>query len=165
MKNDVFAALSKKTENRSELAVNGLTEMFGLTEEINITFLPIARLREKSNHPFKVINDEKLAALAESIKENGLMEPIIVRPIETGLYEILAGHRRTKASQLNGEREINAIIIKADDELANRIMITTNFQQRDTHLPSEIAKSYFIRYNDLKNQKKSRGENSTGWNF
>lgn len=165
MKNDVFTALSKKTENRSDSAVKGLTEMFGLAEEIKVTILPIVRLREKSNHPFKVTDDEKLIALARSIKENGLMEPIIVRPIETGLYEILAGHRRTRASQLNGETEIKAIIIKADDELANRIMITTNFQQRDTHLPSEIARSYLIRYNDLKNRKKVRDENSNGWNF
>lgn len=164
MKNDVFAALSKKTENRSVSAVKGLTELFGLTGEIKVTSLPIDCLREKSNHPFKVINDEKLTALAKSIKENGLMEPIIVRPIETGLYEILAGHRRTRASQLNGEREIGGIIIKADDELANRIMISTNFQQRDAHFPSEIAKSYLIRYNDLKNRKKVRDENSNGWN-
>lgn len=164
MKNDVFAALSQKSENRSETSVRGLTEMFGLSGDINVTTLPISNLREKENHPFKVIADEKLNALAESIKVNGLVEPIIVRKLGEGTYEILAGHRRTMATQLNGETEIKAVVIKADDELANRIMISTNFQQRDSYLPSEIAKSYLIRYNDLKNRKKVKDENSNGWN-
>lgn len=164
MKNDVFAALSQKSEKRSETSVKGLTEMFGLSDDIKVIMLPISSLREKANHPFKVVTDDKLNALAESIKANGLMEPIIVRIIQDGTYEILAGHRRTRATQLNGETEIKAIVIKADDELANRIMISTNFQQRDSYLPSEIAKSYLIRYNDLKNRKKAKDENSNGWN-
>ena len=164
MKNDVFAALSQKSEKRSETSVKGLTEMFGLSGDIKVIMLPISSLREKANHPFKVVTDDKLNALAESIKANGLMEPIIVRIIQDGTYEILAGHRRTRATQLNGEREIKAIVVKADDELANRIMISTNFQQRDSYLPSEIAKSYLIRYNDLKNRKKVKDENSNGWN-
>ncbi|MBO5408753.1 MAG: ParB/RepB/Spo0J family partition protein [Clostridia bacterium] len=164
MKNDVFVALSQKSEKRSETSVKGLTEMFGLSDDIKVIMLPISSLREKANHPFKVVTDDKLNALAESIKANGLMEPIIVRIIQDGTYEILAGHRRTRATQLNGETEIKAIVIKADDELANRIMISTNFQQRDSYLPSEIAKSYLIRYNDLKNRKKAKDENSNGWN-
>ncbi|MBO5453932.1 MAG: ParB/RepB/Spo0J family partition protein [Clostridia bacterium] len=164
MKNDVFAALSQKSEKRSETSVKGLSEMFGLSGDVKVTTLLISSLREKANHPFKVVADEKLNSLAESIKANGLMEPIIVRPLGEGTYEILAGHRRTRATQLNGETEIKAIVIKADDELANRIMISTNFQQRDSYLPSEIAKSYMIRYNDLKNRKKVKEENSNGWN-
>ena len=164
MKNDVFAALEKKGNNRSETAVRGLTEMFGLSEEVKVVTLPISKLKEKGNHPFKVNEDEKLNALAESIKENGLMEPIIVRPSGNGIYEILAGHRRTRASRLIGKTEIKAIVINTDDELANRIMISTNFQQRDTYLPSEIAKSYLIRYTDLKNRKRNGSENSNGWN-
>lgn len=164
MKNDVFAALEKKGNNRSDLAVKGLTEMFGLSDEVKVITIPISKLKEKDNHPFKVNEDEKLNALAESIRDNGLMEPIIVRPIENGIYEILAGHRRTRASRLLGKTEIKAIVVKADDELANRIMISTNFQQRDAYLPSEIAKSYLIRYTDLKKRKRSSDENSTGWN-
>lgn len=165
MKNDVFAALSQKSEKRSETSVKDLTEMFGLSADVKVTTLPISQLREKENHPFKVTTDEKLNALALSIKENGLMEPIIVRSLGNGIYEILAGHRRTRATQLNGDTEIKAIIIKADDELANRIMISTNFQQRDVYLPSEVAKSFRIRYNDLKKRKKTKDENSNGWNF
>jgi len=162
--NDVFSALSKKTENSGISAVSGLTEMFGLSVNARMTVLPISQLREKENHPFKVIEDDKFRALADSIRENGLMQPVIVRQIEYGIYEILAGHRRTRACKYNGDKEIKVLVIQADDELANRIMIATNFQQRDTQLPSEIARSYLIRYTDLKGRKRTFDENSTGWN-
>lgn len=162
--NDVFLALSKKAENSGISAVSGLSEMFGLSVNARMTVLPISQLREKQNHPFKVIEDEKFLALADSIRENGLMQPVIVRQIGVSVYEILAGHRRTRACKHNGDKEIKAIVVQADDELANRIMIATNFQQRDTQLPSEIARSYLIRYTDLKGRKRTSNENSTGWN-
>ncbi len=164
MKNDLMSTLSKKIENRSEAAVSNLTHMFGITDDLKVTEIPLVKLREKKNHPFKVITDDKLSALADSIKENGLMEPIIVRECENNSYEILAGHRRTRAVGLNGELEIKAIVVDVDDETANRIMLSTNFQHRDSYLPSEIAKSYLIRYTDLKNSRKMVKENSDGWN-
>ena len=163
MANDVFTALAGKTE-RNNTVVKSMAEMFGLTENVRITTLSIAKLKEKKNHPFKVIEDERLITLAESIKTEGLIQPIIVRTISNGFYEILSGHRRTRACSMNGETEIKAIIVAADDELANRIMIDTNFQQRDVHLPSEIAKSYGIRYNDIKSRQKCQDKNSTGRN-
>jgi len=162
---DVFAALSQKSARSETAAVSGLAEMFGLTENLRVTLLPIAQLREKSNHPFKVTEDDKLRTLAESIRENGLLHPIIVRATSDKFYEILSGHRRTRACRLNRDTDIKAIVVEADDELANRIMIVTNFQQRDTQLPSEIAKSYLIRYTDLKRRKRASEENSNGWNF
>ena len=162
---DIFTALSQKSSRSETAAVSGLAEMFGLTDNLRVTLLPIAQLREKANHPFKVTEDDKLHTLAESIRENGLMQPIIVRAVADKSYEILSGHRRTRACRLNGDTEIKAIVVKADDELANRIMIVTNFQQRDTQLPSEIAKSYLIRYTDLKRRKREKSENSTEWNF
>lgn len=162
---DIFAALSQKSARSETAAVSGLAEMFGLTENLRVTLLPIAQLREKANHPFKVTEDDKLCVLAESIRENGLLHPIIVRAVADKSYEILSGHRRTRACRLNGDTEIKAIVVEADDELANRIMIVTNFQQRDTQLPSEIAKSYLIRYTDLKRRKRASEENSNGWNF
>jgi len=162
---DVFAALSQKSSRSETAAVSGLAEMFGLTENLRVTLLPIVQLREKSNHPFKVTEDDKLRTLAESIRENGLLHPIIVRAIADKSYEILSGHRRTRACRLNGAMDIKAIIVEADEELANRIMIVTNFQQRETQLPAEIAKSYLIRYTDLKRRKRASEENSNGWNF
>lgn len=149
MKNDVFTALAQKTQGRS-VPAGSMTELFDDSMNVRTAILPIDRLKEKANHPFQVNDDEKLAALAENIREDGLHQPIIVRPIADGFYEILAGHRRTMACQKIGRTNVEAIIVDADDERANRIMIATNFQQRDSHLPSEIAKSYKIRYDDLK---------------
>ena len=163
-RNDVFSALSGKSETKNVSAVSNLSEMFGLTVNVRMAVLPISQLREKSNHPFKVVEDAKFNALAESIRENGLMQPVIVRQQSSSVYEILSGHRRTRACRMNGETKIKALVVQADDELANRIMIATNFQQRDSQLPSEIAKSYLIRYTDLKNRRKQQSENSNGWN-
>lgn len=165
MSKDVFVELSKKSQERGKAVVSDLAEMFGLNEEARTAVLPISKLREKENHPFKVIEDASLKALAKSIKENGLIQPVIVRPLFDGFYEILAGHRRTRACKLNGEKEISAIIIEVDDELANRIMIATNFLQRECHLASEIARSYLIRYTDLKRKKGLKEENSPRGNF
>ena len=67
--NDVFSALSKKSENNRISAVSGLTEMFGLSVNTRMTVLPISQLREKENHPFKVIEDDKFLALADSIEK------------------------------------------------------------------------------------------------
>ena len=106
-----------------------------------------------------MIDDASMKALAESISRVGVMQPIIVRPAGGSKYEILSGHRRTRASELCGKTEIDAVIVEADDELANRIVILTNFHQRTIRYPSKIAKSYQIRYNDLKKRK-----NSNGWN-
>lgn len=156
MKNDIFAALSQKTQGRNA-AAGSMAELFDNSMNARTAILPIDKLKEKANHPFQVNDDEKLTALAESIREDGLHQPIIVRPIADGFYEILAGHRRTMACRKIGRANIEAIIVDADDERANRIMIATNFQQRDSHLPSEIAKSYKIRYDDL---KKHSGGNS-----
>lgn len=149
MKSDVFAALAQKTQNRNA-AADSMAGLFDDSMNVWTAILPMDQLKEKANHPFQVKDDEKLAALAENIREDGLHQPIIVRPMADGFYEILAGHRRTKACRKIGRTKIEAIIVEVDDERANRIMIATNFQQRDSHLPSEIAKSYKIRYDDLK---------------
>ena len=149
MKSDVFAALAQKTQNRNA-AADSMAGLFDDSMNVRTAILPMDQLKEKANHPFQVKDDEKLAVLAENIREDGLHQPIIVRPMADGFYEILAGHRRTKACRKIGRTKIEAIIVEVDDERANRIMIATNFQQRDSHLPSEIAKSYKIRYDDLK---------------
>lgn len=164
MSKDVFVELSKKTQERGKAVVSDLAEMFGINEDARTAMLPVSKLREKENHPFKVTEDASLKALAKSIKENGLIQPVIVRPLVDGFYEILAGHRRTRACKLNGEKEISAIIIEVDDELANRIMIATNFLQRECHLASEIARSYLIRYTDLMRNRGLKEKNSHGGN-
>lgn len=136
-----------------------MANMFGLSEDV-VNELPIDRLKENSKHPFKVKEDEALETLTESIKSNGLIQPIIVRPIGDS-YEILSGHRRTRAITKLGGRTIKAIVADVGDEDADRILIDTNFRQRSILLPSEIARSYKLRYDDLKRFRK----NSDGRNF
>ena len=155
MANDIMSALSKKTQTKVNPTVQGLTEMFGLTDNFQITDLPISKLLENANHPFKITDNDEMMLLAESIINDGLLEPIIVRPRENGFYEILAGHRRTRAHEIKGLPTIKAIVVSVDDEKANRILINTNFKQRSTIYPSEIAKSYKLRYEDLKKSRKN----------
>ena len=155
MANDIMSALSKKTQAKVNPTVRGLTEMFGLTDNFQITDLPVDKLLENANHPFKITDDDEMMLLAESIINDGLLEPIIVRPKDNGFYEILAGHRRTRAHEIKGLPTIKAIVVSVDDEKANRILINTNFKQRSTIYPSEIAKSYKLRYEDLKHSRKN----------
>lgn len=159
MANDVLSLLADRNDSKAHTSMNGLNELFGLCKSVKVETIQIVNLMEKENHPFKVLDDASMKALAESISKVGVMQPIIVRPADGSRYEILSGHRRTRASEICGKKEIEAVIVEADDELANRIVILTNFHQRTVRYPSEIAKSYQIRYNDLKNRR-----NSTGWN-
>ena len=155
--NKIYSALADKEKDSS--VMRDMAEMFGLSDNISIRDVNISQLNENAHHPFKVNDDKKLQMLAESIRKDGQMNPIVIRLLQNGRYEILSGHRRTKAIESIGKKTIRAIVVDVDDETANRILINTNFSQRDIVLPSEIAKSYLLRYNDL---KKTR--NSNGWN-
>lgn len=107
-----------------------------------------------SKHPFRVLENAALKALAKDIKEHGLLEPIIVRVLGFGgRYEILSGHRRVAAQKLNGAIEIEARVVKVSDIEAAQIVINSNFLQRDKILPSERAKSYMLRNECLKKEK------------
>jgi len=119
MANDIMSALSKKTQTKVNPTVQGLTEMFGLTDNFQITDLPISKLLENANHPFKITDNDEMMLLAESIINDGLLEPIIVRPRENGFYEILAGHRRTRAHEIKGLPTIKAIVALLFNELSN----------------------------------------------
>lgn len=155
MKNSVLSALDKKAEKDSKLAVSGLSELFGMSDNVIVKEIPVNKLQENANHPFKVTDDAEMEKLVESIEADGQIEPIIVRPLNNGDYEILAGHRRTKAHRILGKITIKAIIGNFDDEKANRILINSNFNQRSVIYPSEIAKSYKLRYEDLKRLRKN----------
>ncbi|KJR47373.1 Chromosome (plasmid) partitioning protein ParB [Desulfosporosinus sp. I2] len=109
-----------------------------------ITELEIANLVPFTNHPFKLYTGERLENMVESIKENGVIQPIVVRPIADDKFEILAGHNRVNASRLAGLTKIRADIREniSDDE-ASLIVTISNFEQRSPSdmLPSELAKS------------------------
>lgn len=102
------------------------------------------------NHPYKVENNESLIQLQESIKTNGLLNPIIVRKKDNGKYEMISGHRRMRALELNGETEINAYIKELNDDEATIFMVDSNLQ-REKILPSEKAFAYKMRLEAINN--------------
>lgn len=111
-------------------------------------------LVEFKGHPFQVRDDAEMLELVESIKESGVMEAILVRPIEDDKYEILAGHRRATAARKAGLFEIPARVLNVDDETAVIIMTNTNLKRREKILPSERAKAYAMQIEAYKCQGK-----------
>lgn len=100
-------------------------------------------------HPFIVRDDEKMAETVESIKKHGVLIPGIVRPDRNGGYELVAGHRRKRGSELAGEKDMPVIIKNLTDDEATVLMVDTNIQREDL-LPSEKAKAYRMKYDALK---------------
>ena len=115
--------------------------------------LPLAEMHPFKNHPFKVLDDEKMQDTAESVREHGVLVPAIVRPREEGGYEIVAGHRRHFASQIAGLDTMPAIIRDLDDDAATIIMVDSNLQ-RESILPSERAWAYRMKLEAMKRQGK-----------
>ena len=116
-----------------------------------IVEIPLTELHPFKDHPFKVVNDEKMQDTAESIREYGVLVPAIVRPRDEGGYEIVSGHRRHFASQLAGLDTMPAIVRDLDDDAATIIMVDSNLQ-RETLLPSERAFAYKMKLEALKRQ-------------
>lgn len=113
--------------------------------------LPLDKLEPFPNHPFKVIDDDKMVETVESIKERGVLVPILVRPKNDGNFEIVSGHRRHHASQLAGLTEIPAIVREMDDDTAILLMVDSNLQ-REELLPSEKAFAYKMKLDAIKRQ-------------
>ncbi len=113
--------------------------------------LPLEHLVPFPKHPFQVNDDDKMQELVESIRERGVLVPILVRPKENGEYEIVAGHRRNRASLLAGKTEIPAIVRDMDDDTAILLMVDSNLQ-REELLPSEKAFAYKMKLDAMKRQ-------------
>lgn len=121
------------------------------TNRERVVELPLSELHPFRNHPFKVVDDEKMQDTAQSIREHGVLVPAIVRPREEGGYEIVAGHRRHFASQIAGLDTMPAIVRDLDDDAATIIMVDSNLQ-RETLLPSERAWAYKMKLDAMKRQ-------------
>lgn len=129
----------------------------GNTEQI--TSVKLTELYAFKGHPFLVRDDEKMEETKESIKAYGVLVPGIVRPRTGGGYEIIAGHRRKRGSELAGKTEMPVIVRNYTDDEAAIIMVDSNIQREDI-LPSEKARAYAMKYEALKHQGK-RGNGST----
>ena len=119
----------------------------------DIADMPLINLYEFKDHPFHVVDDERMDELVQSIKEKGVLSPAIVRKREKGGYEIISGHRRKRACELAGLLSMPVIIKDLDDDEATILMVDANIQ-RENILPSERAFSLQMKLKALKNQGK-----------
>ncbi|WP_443715756.1 ParB/RepB/Spo0J family partition protein [Ruminococcus bromii] len=120
-------------------------------ENENVTEIPLSQILDFPDHPYQVKDDECMNNLVSSIKERGLIQPIIVRPIEDNLYEMVSGHRRKRAFELAGLKSIPAKVVELTRDEAILVMVDSNLQ-REVILPSEKAKAYKMRLDAMKRQ-------------
>ena len=113
--------------------------------------IPLSELHPFKDHPFKVKDDDAMIETADSIKKYGVLVPAIARPLPDGGYELVAGHRRRRASELAGKETMPVIVRDLDDDAATIIMVDSNLQ-RENLLPSERAFAYKMKLEALKNQ-------------
>lgn len=113
-------------------------------QQEQIQSLVLSELHPFKDHPFRVLDDDRMMETVESVKEYGVLVPIIARPMADGGYEIVSGHRRKRACELAGLNEIPAIVRDLDDDEAVIIMVDSNLQ-RENILPSERAKAYQMK--------------------
>lgn len=113
-------------------------------QQEQIQSLVLSELHPFKDHPFRVLDDGRMMETVESVKEYGVLVPIIARPMADGGYEIVSGHRRKRACELAGLNEIPAIVRDLDDDEAVIIMVDSNLQ-RENILPSERAKAYQMK--------------------
>ena len=130
-------------ENRQEIQADAKRE--------KVQMIPLAELHSFRNHPFKVKDDEAMANTVDSVKQYGVLVSAIARPLESGGYELVSGHRRHHASELAGLTEMPVIVRDLDDDAATIIMVDSNLQ-RETLLPSERAFAYKMKLEAMKHQ-------------
>ena len=143
------------------ISLTSLDDLFSTEEERSkdvvdtVINIPLSQLHDFPNHPFKVRDDEKMQETVESVKAYGVLVPAIVRQRPDGEYEIVAGHRRKRASELAGLNELPAIVRDLDDDAATIIMVDSNLQ-RENILPSERAQAYKMKLEAIKRQGERR---------
>lgn len=149
----------EKKEEKMHLPKVSYDEFFTSQEERDlrklehIHIIPIKEIKSFPNHPYKVRDDDEMLDLAENIKEWGVSQPVLVRPKANGGYEMISGHRRKRACEIAGIKEIKAIIREMTDEEATIQMVNSN-KQREKVLPSEKAFAYKMKMEALKKQGK-----------
>ena len=121
--------------------------------------IPLEKISDFPDHPFKVRMDEKMMEMIESVREYGVLSPAVVRPKEDGTYEMIAGHRRKLASQMADRPDIPCIVRDLTDEEATIIMVDSNLQ-REEILPSEKAFAYKMKLDAMKRQAGRPSKNS-----
>ena len=155
------------TKRKSDFTLPTLDDLF-TTQEMRddaklerIQELPLEELHPFEDHPFKVLNNEEMEKIVESIQKFGVLTPALARPLEGGGYELISGHRRLAACQQLGIKKMPVIVREMDDDEAVIAMVDANLQ-RETILPSEKAFAYKMKMEAIRHQGKSTSRQLVG---
>lgn len=132
-----------------KIKLQSVDELLGVPEINGTQEIELGRIHTFPNHPFKVLEDDKMEKLVESIRENGILNPVLVRPDQTENYEMISGHRRLHAAEIVGLDKIPAIVKEMSDDEAIIKMVDANIQ-REEILPSEKAFAYKMKLEAMK---------------
>lgn len=142
-----------KTRTGQKLKLTTVEELLGVPATESSTEIDVDMIHVFKNHPFKVLNDEKMSDLVESIRVNGILSPVLVRPDGEDSYEMISGHRRMHAAKIVGLTMIPAIVREMSDDEAVIYMVDSNIQ-REELLPSEKAFAFKMKLDAMKRQGK-----------
>ena len=149
-----------KNRSSDKIKLTSIDELLGVVNEESAMEIEIRKIHSFEEHPFKVTDDEKMEELVASIRENGVLVPVLLRPDDCGGYEMVSGHRRMHASLLAGFDTIPAIIREMTNDEAVIAMVDANIQ-REELLPSEKAFAYKMKLSAMKRQG-SRNDLTSG---
>lgn len=151
-----------KNRSGEKIKLSGIDELLGVVNEESAMEIDIASIHPFAGHPFKVVDDEKMQDLVESVRENGVITPVLIRPAENNQYEMISGHRRMHAAELAGLSTIPAIVRDMTDDEAVIAMVDANIQ-REELLPSEKAFAFKMKMDAIKHQGITFGHDVQKW--
>ena len=140
-----------KNRSGEKIKLTSIDELLGVVNEESAMEIEIDKIKSFAGHPFKVVDDEKMQDLIESISESGVLTPVLIRPDRNDGYEMISGHRRMHAAQKAGLITIPAIVREMTDDEAVIAMVDANIQ-REELLPSEKAFAYKMKLEAMKRQ-------------
>ncbi len=140
-----------KTRSGEKIKLASIEELLGVVNEESAMDIEIAKIHSFKSHPFKVLDDERMQELVESVKEHGILTPVLLRPCGIDEYEMISGHRRMHAAKLAGLTTVPSIIREMDDDAAVVFMVDSNIQ-REELLPSEKAYAFKMKMDAMRRQ-------------
>ena len=140
-----------KNRSGEKIKLTSIDELLGVVNEESAMEIEIDKIKSFAGHPFKVIDDEKMQDLIESISESGVLTPVLIRPDQNDGYEMISGHRRMHTAQKAGLITIPAIVREMTDDEAVIAMVDANIQ-REELLPSEKAFAYKMKMEAMRHQ-------------
>lgn len=152
-----------RTKKDEKSKLESVEELLGVVNEESAMDIEISKIQSFRAHPFKVLDDDKMQELIDSISVNGILTPVLVRPLGMDTYEMISGHRRMHAAKIVGLTKIPTIIREMTDDEAVINMVDANVQ-REELLPSEKAFAYRMKLDAMKRQAGRPGKNNVSQN-